>query len=214
MHFVLTGKSVKFAHSWTIRQIEFVKFFLSAGRLCDTHLGHHGGRVDALVVLPAVQAALGRHVCQVNIHARQQVPLREAHHVLQPVPGALAGRQAASGALLRRDAAVPPRSAHVGVRRDEAAVLRRVGQKHDGETDVAGGDAAQAEEEEHLLLEASPLAQERGGAFEVAHAARGGRTGGDVGLGILTAVSSHPPQINSSLKAQPHFRCGLQASKR
>ena len=171
LHFALTGKSVQLAPSWTFRPTAFVELFLRAGRLCDTHLRHHGGRVHAPVVLPAVQAALRGHAGQVDVHARQQAPLGEAHHVLQPVPGALAGRQAAPGALLQRDAAVPPRRAHVGVRRDGAAVLRRVGQEHDGETDVARGDAAQAEEEEHLLLEASPLAQEGGGAVEVAHVA-------------------------------------------
>lgn len=70
---------------------------------------------------------------------------------------------------LQWDAAVPPRGGEVDVLGDEAAVGRRVSEKHDGQGGETVGYGAQAEQEKHLLLERSPFSEEGGGSFVVGH---------------------------------------------
>lgn len=129
----------------------------------DTHLRNDGRFVDTVVVLPPVKASLRGHGGQIDVHAGQQVTLRETQQVFQSVPGAPGG---GARAALQRDAGVPPRGCQVEMRGDEAVVRRRVREEDDAHDDQSVGDCAEAESEKHLLLEAAPLSQERSGFFE------------------------------------------------
>lgn len=135
-----------------------------------TNLRHNGRNVDALVILPPVQAAFFRHIRQVNINTWQQASLRETLYIIKSVSGAFAGHQSAAVILLlQRDAAVPPRGGEVEVRGYEAPVWRRVGEEHDGQAGETVGDGAQTQEEKHLLLEKSPFPEEGGCSFIIGH---------------------------------------------
>lgn len=136
----------------------------------QTNLGRDCRNVHALVILPPVQAAFCCHIRQVDINAGQQASLRETQDVFSFVPGALARHQSAAVALLlQRDAAVLPCGGEVGVRGNEAAVVRRVGEEHDRQAGETVRDDAQTEEEKHLLLETSPFPEEGGCGFIVGH---------------------------------------------
>lgn len=56
------------------------------------------------------------------------------------------------------------------MRRDETAMLRRGGEKHDGQAAQAVGDGGQRKQVEQLLLEETPLPEEGGGRVIVVHA--------------------------------------------
>lgn len=164
-----------------------------------TNLRDDGGDVHAAVVLPAVQTAFCGHGGHVDIDPGQPVPLREALQLLELVPGAAAG-----AVPLQRDAAVPPRRAQVHLRRDVAVMRRRAGEEDDGQPCEAIGDDGEAEEEENLALEQSPVPQEGGRSLEVLHgfvqSVRDRHTHkGTLGL----QEHSHPPEMNKCLRAQP-----------
>ena len=174
------------------------KVVMKAAEHQPKYLSCDGRDVHTPVVLPPVQAALRSHMRQININARQQASVRETLHIFKFVSGALAGHQSAAVALLlQRDAAVPPGAGEVDVRRDEAAVGRRVGDEHDGEAGETVGNDGQTEEKKNLLLETSPLPEEGGCILNVAHVARGrlyAQSGAglegmrDFGVGISKAV--------------------------
>lgn len=56
------------------------------------------------------------------------------------------------------------------MRRDEAAMVRRGDEKHDGRAAQAVGDGGQRKQVEHLLLEETPLPEEGDGRVIVVHA--------------------------------------------
>lgn len=122
-------------------------------------------------------------------------------------------RSVAAAFLLQRDAAVLPHGCQVGLRGDEAVVLRRSGQKNHRHRGVAAGDGSQAQKVKHLLLETAPFSEEGGGRVVVRHVGRGwvhrvdaGRTEFRMGIAKALAIS-HPPGIVSLLKGQSDINC-------
>lgn len=143
------------------------------GQRASTNLRHHRRCVDALIVLPSVQTALCCNGRPVNISG-QQAPVGKTLHLCKFVSGAEAAlRSAAAAFLLQRDAAVLPRGCQVGLRGNEAVVVRAAGQKDHGQCGVAAGDGPQAQEVKDLLLETAPFPQEGGGRVVVRHVGRG-----------------------------------------
>lgn len=185
---------------------------MNIGERTSTNLGHDCWRVDALIVVPSIQTALCCHGWPVYI-SRQQATVGKTLHVCEFVSGAEAAlRRAAAASLLQRDAAVLPRGCQVGLRGDEAVVLRRSGQKNHRQRDVTDGDGPQAQEVKNLLLEAAPFSEEGGGRVVVRHVAprldslSGRRAHRVVGMSKALALS-HPPGIIPLLKGQSDIKC-------
>lgn len=187
---------------------------MNIGERTSTNLGHDCRRVDALIVVPSVQTALCWHGWPVHI-SRQQATVGKTLHVCEFVSGAGAALRraaAAAASLLQRDAAVLPRGCQVGLRGDEAVVLRRSGQKNHWQGDVTDGDGPQAQEVKNLLLEAAPFSEEGGGRIVVRHVAprldspSGRRARRVVGMSKALALS-HPPGIIPLLKGQSDKKC-------
>lgn len=177
----------------------------------STDLRHDCWCVDALVVLPSIQAALRCHGWPVDI-SRQQAPLGMTLHVCEFVSWAEAAlRSTAVASLLQRDAAVLPHACQVGLRGDEAVVLRGSGQKNHRQCGVAAGDGPQAQQVKHLLLETAPFSEKSGGRVVVRHVGRAwvhwvdaGRTT-EFRVSISKALAiSHPPGNIPMLKGQSH----------
>lgn len=172
---------------------------MKTGERTFTNLRHDCWCVDAVIVLPSIQAALCCHGWPVNISG-QQVPLGITLHVCEFVSGAEAAlRCAAAAPLFQRDAAVLPHGRQVGLGGDAAVVLRRSGQKNHRQRGVTAGDGPQAQKVKHLLLKTAPFSEEGGGRVVVRHVGRGWvhrvdavRTGFTVGISKALAIS-HPP---------------------